>query len=195
MSFSDQYFEEVVNIAAMVDKNKVEVIANVLQSTRDLSQGRVFVLGVGGSAGNASHMVNDLRKLCGIEAYCPTDNVPELTARTNDEGFDTVFEEYLKVSRFNRNDTIFILSVGGGDEDRNVSVGLIKAIKLAKSVEATSIAIVGKEDGYAAKYCDAAVVIPAPSPSRVTPHSEAFQAVVWHCLVSHPKLQKNKTKW
>lgn len=195
MSFSDQYFEEVINIASNINKNDIERFANALATTRDVSKGRVFVLGVGGSAGNASHLVNDLRKLCGIEAYCPTDNVPELTARTNDEGFDTVFEEYLRVSRLNRDDTIFILSVGGGDEDRNVSVGLIKAIKYAKSVEALSLAIVGKADGYAAKNCDAVVVVPSLSPSRVTPHSEAFQAVVWHCLVSSPKLQVNATKW
>ena len=156
---------------------------------------RGLVLGGGGSAGNASHMVNDLRKLCGIEAYCPTDNVPELTARTNDEGFDTVFEEYLRVSRFNRDDTLFILSVGGGDEDRNVSVGLIKAIKYAKKVESVVISIVGRADGYAGKNSETAIVVPAVEPKRITPHSEAFQAVVWHCLVSHPKLQVNATKW
>ena len=132
MSFVDQYFNEVVDIASSIDKEKVETLVNTLATTRDLTEGRVFVLGVGGSAGNASHMVNDLRKLCGIESYAPTDNVSELSARTNDEGFDTVFEEYLRVSRFNYKDTIFILSVGGGDEDRNVSVGLIKAIKYAR---------------------------------------------------------------
>jgi D-sedoheptulose 7-phosphate isomerase len=140
-------------------------------------------------------MVNDLRKLCGIEAYCPTDNVPELTARTNDEGFDTVFEEYLRVSRFNRDDTIIVLSVGGGSEEHNVSVGLIKAIKYAKAQAGCSIAIVGKSDGYAAARCDTSIVIPCPAPERVTPHSEAFQAVVWHCIISHPNLQINKTKW
>ena len=195
MSFSDLYFDEVINIANSIDKNKIEEAANVLATTRDVSKGRVFVLGVGGSAGNASHLVNDLRKLCGIEAYCPTDNVPELTARTNDEGFDTVFEEYLRVSRFNRDDTLFILSVGGGDEDRNVSVGLIKAIKYAKRVESVVISIVGRADGYAGKNSETAIVVPAVEPKRITPHSEAFQAVVWHCLVSHPKLQVNATKW
>lgn len=195
MSFSDQYFEEVIEIATALNKEKVEILANTLASTRDLSEGRVFILGVGGSAGNASHMVNDLRKLCGIEAYCPTDNVSEVTARTNDEGFDTVFEGYLKVSRLNHRDTIFILSVGGGDEDRNVSVGLIKAIKLARSVDATIVGIVGKNDGYTAINADAVVVVPQLAPSRITPHSEAFQAIVWHCLVSHPKLQINATKW
>jgi D-sedoheptulose 7-phosphate isomerase len=195
MSFVEQYFNEVVEIAKEIFVNKIEEAVSVLRTTRDISEGRVFVLGVGGSAGNASHMVNDLRKLCGIEAYCPTDNVPELTARTNDEGFDTVFEEYLRVSKFNYKDTLFILSVGGGDEERNVSVGLIKAIKYARAKDATSICIVGKSDGYAAKHCDTVIAIPAIEPSRITPHSEAFQAVVWHCIISHPNLQINKTKW
>jgi D-sedoheptulose 7-phosphate isomerase len=195
MSFADKYFEEVVNIATDINKDKVETLVNTLTTTRDITEGRVFVLGVGGSAGNASHMVNDLRKLCGIESYAPTDNVSELSARTNDEGFDTVFEEYLRVSRINYKDTIFILSVGGGDEERNVSVGLIKAIKYARAKDATIIGIVGKEDGYTAKNADACVVVPPVEPSRITPHSEAFQAVVWHCIVSHPNLQVNKTKW
>ncbi|CAB4131564.1 GmhA Phosphoheptose isomerase [uncultured Caudovirales phage] len=195
MSFSDLYFREVIEIAEALNKEKVEILANTLASTRDLSEGRVFILGVGGSAGNASHMVNDLRKLCGIEAYCPTDNVSEVTARTNDEGFDTVFCGYLQVSRLSHKDTIFILSVGGGDEDRNVSVGLIKAIKYARSVDATIVGIVGKNDGYTAINADAVVVVPQLAPSRITPHSEAFQAIVWHCLVSHPKLQINATKW
>jgi D-sedoheptulose 7-phosphate isomerase len=195
MSFSDQYFQEVIDIASSIDKNKVEKLVEALTNARDYNEGRVFVLGVGGSAGNASHMVNDLRKLCGVEAYAPTDNVSELSARANDEGFDTVFEGYLKVSRLNHLDTLFILSVGGGDEDRNVSVGLIKAIKLAKSVDATVIGIVGKSDGYTASNADACVVVPQVEPTRITPHSEAFQAVVWHCIVSHPKLQINQTKW
>ena len=195
MSFVDQYFNEVVDIASSIDKEKVETLVNTLATTRDITEGRVFVLGVGGSAGNASHMVNDLRKLCGIESYAPTDNVSELSARTNDEGFDTVFEEYLRVSRFNYKDTIFILSVGGGDEDRNVSVGLIKAIKYARSKDGTVLGIVGKADGYTAKYADACVVVPPLVPERITPHSEAFQAVVWHCIVSHPFLQVNRTKW
>ena len=195
MSFVDQYFNEVVDIASSIDKEKVETLVNTLATTRDITEGRVFVLGVGGSAGNASHMVNDLRKLCGIESYAPTDNVSELSARTNDEGFDTVFEEYLRVSRFSYKDTIFILSVGGGDEDRNVSVGLIKAIKYARSKDGTVLGIVGKVDGYTAKYADACVVVPPFVPERITPHSEAFQAVVWHCIVSHPFLQVNRTKW
>jgi D-sedoheptulose 7-phosphate isomerase len=195
MDFVEQYFKEVVAIAESVFINKIKEAVNVLRTTRDISEGRVFVLGVGGSAGNASHMVNDLRKLCGIEAYCPTDNVPELTARTNDEGFDTVFEEYLRVSRFNNKDTIFVLSVGGGDEERNVSVGLIKAIKYAKAKEGTVISIVGRDNGYAALNSDTTIFVPALEPKRITPHSEAFQAVIWHCIISHPDLQINKTKW
>jgi D-sedoheptulose 7-phosphate isomerase len=195
MKFIEEYLKEVVYIATALDSVKIAEAVNVLRNTRDNNQGRVFVLGVGGSAGNASHMVNDLRKLCGIEAYCPTDNVPELTARTNDEGFDTVFEEYLKISKFSWRDTIFVLSVGGGSEEHNVSVGLIKAIKHAKEKNGTSIAIVGKPAGYAALRCDNAIVVPCPAPSRVTPHSEAFQAVIWHCIISHPDLQINKTKW
>lgn len=195
MSFSDLFFSEVVSIADAIDKNGVERLASTLAYTRDHNEGRVFVLGVGGSAGNASHMVNDLRKLCGIEAYAPTDNASEVTARTNDEGFDTVFVEYLKVSRLNHLDTIFILSVGGGDEERNVSVGLIKAIKLAKDEDATVVGIVGKKDGYTALNADVCVVVPPLFPARVTPHSESFQAVVWHCIVSNPKLQVNSTKW
>jgi D-sedoheptulose 7-phosphate isomerase len=189
------YFEEVMDIAYDIDKQKIESFAHALRSTRDISYGRVFVLGVGGSAGNASHMVNDLRKLCGIEAYAPTDNTSELTARTNDEGFDTVFVEYLKISKFTNNDTIVILSVGGGDKERNVSVGLINAIDYANKMEGCVLSIVGKADGYAATKSDLAIVVPPVNPNRITPHSEAFQAVVWHCVVSHPDLQLRKTKW
>ena len=140
-------------------------------------------------------MVNDLRKLCGIEAYAPTDNVSELSARTNDEGFDTVFIEYLRTSRFTQGDTVIVLSVGGGSVERNVSVGLIKAIDYAHKMEGCVLSIVGKEDGYAATKSDLAVVVPPVNPDRITPHSEAFQAVVWHCVVSHPELQMRKTKW
>jgi D-sedoheptulose 7-phosphate isomerase len=195
MEHVEEYFSEVARIAELIDKQKIESFANALRTTRDISNGRVFVLGVGGSAGNASHMVNDLRKLCGIEAYAPTDNVSELTARTNDEGFDTVFIEYLRTSRFTQGDTIIVLSVGGGSVERNVSVGLIKAIDYAHKMEGCILSIVGKEDGYAATKSDLAVVVPPVNPDRVTPHSEAFQAVVWHCVVSHPDLQLRKTKW
>ena len=194
MSHTDNYFNEVVTIAQTIDTVKIDILAQKLKDVRE-SGGRVFVLGVGGSAGNASHMVNDLRKLCGIEAYCPTDNVPELTARTNDEGFETVFTEYLKVSHFSGRDAIFVLSVGGGNKEKNVSVGIVNAVDLAKEYGAKIFGIVGKPDGYTAKNGDVVVVVPPLSPNRVTPHSEAFQGVVWHCLVSNPALQKNKTKW
>ena len=190
-----KYFEEVTTISEQIDKSKIESFVNVLRSTRDVTKGRVFVLGVGGSAGNASHMVNDLRKLCSIEAYAPTDNTSELTARTNDEGFDTVFIEYLRTSKLDFNDTIIILSVGGGDKERNVSVGLIKAIDYANTVKACVLSIVGKPDGYAAENSDLAIIVPPVNKNRITPHSEAFQAVVWHCVVSHPDLQILKTKW
>jgi D-sedoheptulose 7-phosphate isomerase len=194
MSHTDNYFNEVVTIAQTIDTVKIDILAQKLRDVRE-NNGRVFVLGVGGSAGNASHMVNDLRKLCGIQAYCPTDNVPELTARTNDEGFDTVFEEYLKVSRLSPFDAIFILSVGGGNKEKNVSVGLINAIDLADEIGANIFGIVGKNDGYTYKMGDCVVCVPAVDNTRVTPHSEAFQGVVWHCLVSNPILQKNATKW
>lgn len=195
MSFVSEYFQEVAEIAKTIDYDKIEALANALRTTRDISQGRVFVLGVGGSAGNASHLVNDLRKLCCIETYAPTDNASELTARTNDEGFDTVFIEYLRTSRLNEADTIIVLSVGGGDPDRQVSVGLIKAIDYAKNVGACVVSIVGKPDGHAALKSDLAIVVPQVNKDRITPHSEAFQAVVWHCVVSHPQLQIKKTKW
>jgi len=194
MTFTEEFFNEVVAIAETIGVDDIEDVA-IRLSRIQAAKGRVFVLGVGGSAGNASHMVNDLRKLCAIEAYAPTDNVSELTARTNDEGFDTIFSEYLKVSQFNEKDAIFVLSVGGGNEEKNVSVGLIKAIKYAKEKKGTVLSIVGKVDGYAALNSDVAVVVPVAKPSRVTPHSEAFQSVVRHCIVSHPELQVNKTKW
>jgi D-sedoheptulose 7-phosphate isomerase len=195
MSFTDKFFNEVIDIANQIDKNKIEAIANAIRTIRENNAGRIFVLGVGGSAGNASHMVNDLRKLCGIESYCPTDNASEITARTNDEGFDTIFEEYLRISKFDYRDAIFILSVGGGNEEKNVSVGLIKAIKYAKSKNGLVLGVVGKKDGYTAINGDHVVVVPPVEPNRVTPHSEAFQAVVWHCIVSNPNLQINATKW
>jgi len=195
MTFSESFFQEVQLIAQQMNITAVERLADALVTVRDVSEGRVFILGVGGSAGNASHMVNDLRKLCGIECYAPTDNASEITARTNDEGFDTIFEEYLRVSRFNYKDALFILSVGGGNEEKNVSVGLIKAIKYARSKDGTVLGIVGRNDGYTYKMADVCVCVPPIVPERITPHSEAFQAVIWHSLVSNPKLQIKKTKW
>lgn len=188
---SDTYFNEVSYIVENIDREKIEELAERLH----FLQGRLFILGIGGSAGNASHMVNDMRKLCKIEAYAPTDNVSELTARTNDEGFDTVFVEYLKTSNFGHKDALFVLSVGGGNEQKNVSVNLIKAIQYANKKSGQVFGIVGKPDGYAAQYGDVVIVVPQANPERITPHSEAFQSVIWHCLVSHPKLQKNDTKW
>ena len=169
-------------------------MANLLDKTRE-GGGRLFMIGVGGSAGNCSHAVNDFRKLCGIETYSPIDNVSELTARTNDEGWETVFVEWLRVSRLNEKDALFILSVGGGDAEKNISANIIKAINLAKEVGAKVLGVVGKPTGYTATQGDAVVVIPQVNPSRVTPLSEGFQAVVWHCLVSHPVLQRKTTKW
>lgn len=194
MNHSNDYFQEVVSIAQSIDIEKIERIAKSLKNIRE-NHGRVFVLGVGGSAGNASHMTNDLRKLCGIETYCPTDNISELTARTNDEGFETIFEEYLKISRFNNNDAIFILSVGGGNKEKKVSVALCKAIDIADSVGASIFGIVGRSDGYTSQRGTDVICVPEKNSERITPHSEAFQAVIWHCLVSNPILQQKLTKW
>jgi D-sedoheptulose 7-phosphate isomerase len=194
MSHAATFLDEVVETARRIEPETVEALCGELVSLRD-RDGRLFILGVGGSAGNASHAVNDFRKLCGIEAYAPTDNVSELSARTNDEGWPTVFAEWLKVSRANAKDAILIFSVGGGDLDRNVSPNIVSAIAVAKERGLRVLGIVGRDGGYTKKAGDCVVVIPTVESSRVTPHAEAFQAVVWHCLVSHPKLQKNATKW
>jgi D-sedoheptulose 7-phosphate isomerase len=194
MDFTRKYFEEVAEIARRLDFSAVERLVDLLAQVRARG-GRTFVLGVGGSAANAAHAVNDFRKLCDIEAYAPTDNVSELTARTNDEGWPTVFSAWLRTSRANARDAVLVLSVGGGDRDRNVSPNLVEALDEAKSRGLTILGIVGRDGGYTAKLADAVVMVPVVDPSRVTPHSEAFQAVVWHCLVSHPKLKVNQTKW
>ncbi len=194
MSHAATFLDEVVETARRIEPATVEALCSELVSLRD-RDGRLFILGVGGSAGNASHAVNDFRKLCGIEAYAPTDNVSELSARTNDEGWPTVFAEWLKVSRANAKDAILIFSVGGGDLERNVSPNIVSAIAVAKERGLRVLGIVGRDGGYTKKAGDCVVVIPTVENSRVTPHAEAFQAVVWHCLVSHPKLQKNATKW
>lgn len=189
-----EYMNEVAAIAAALDVDAVERIAEGLAAVRERG-GRLFLLGVGGSAGNCSHAVNDFRKLCNIEAYTPVDNVSELTARTNDEGWDTVFVGWLAVSRANEKDAILVLSVGGGDAERNISPNLVKALDEAKLRGLSIFGIVGRATGHTAKVGDAVVVVPAVNASRITPHSEAFQAVVWHCLVSHPRLQITGTKW
>ena len=194
MSHVASYFDQVADIAGRVDQAAVEALAKKLAELRERG-GRLFLLGVGGSAGNCSHAVNDFRKLCGIEAYAPTDNVSELTARTNDEGWETVFAAWLATSRLNKKDAIFVFSVGGGDLARNVSPNLVRALEYAKGVGATILGIVGRDGGFTAKIGDCVVLIPTADEKLVTPHSEAFQAVVWHCLVSHPLLQRQATKW
>lgn len=191
---SSNFFLEAGRICASIDIDRIEVLARELAALRE-RKGRLFFLGVGGSAANCSHAVNDFRKLCGIESYSPADNVSELTARTNDEGWDTVFSGWLEVSQLSERDAIFVFSVGGGDVDRNISPNLVKAIDLAKARGAKVYGVVGKSTGYTARAGDAVVVIPEVNADRVTPYSEAFQAVVWHCLVSHPALQVRRTKW
>jgi len=194
VSHSAAFFSEAGRICTAIDVSRVEALAEELAALRARG-GRLFILGVGGSAGNSSHAVNDFRKLCGIETYSPVDNVSELTARTNDEGWDTVFAAWLEVSRLNERDAILVFSVGGGDVERNVSTNIVKAVDLAKARRAKVLGVVGRKSGHTAKLADVAVVIPEINSERVTPHSEAFQAVVWHCLVSHPALQVNRTKW
>lgn len=188
------FLSEVRQIVETIDGKIIEQLAKELAGLRDRG-GRLFLLGVGGSAGNCSHAVNDFRKLCGIEAYTPTDNVSELTARTNDEGWDTVFSGWLETSRLNDKDALLIFSVGGGDAAKNISVNLIRAIDLAKQRQARVFGIVGRSNGYTAEVGDVVVVIPQVNPQRVTPLSEGMQGIVWHCLVSHPVLQSRQTKW
>ncbi|HTX59244.1 MAG TPA: SIS domain-containing protein [Verrucomicrobiae bacterium] len=192
--FFEQYLAEAKRVIDGLDAGAAERIADALAELRERG-GRLFILGVGGSAGNASHAVNDFRKIAGIEAYAPTDNVSELTARTNDEGWASVFEEWLKVSRLRPQDAVLVFSVGGGSEERNVSPNIVRALKYAKEVGATVLGVVGRDGGYTARVADACVIVPTVHPDRVTPHSEAFQAVIWHGLVSHPKLQRAATKW
>jgi D-sedoheptulose 7-phosphate isomerase len=194
MGHAETFFAQASAIASRIDHGKVEQLASELAALRDRG-GRLFVLGVGGSAGNASHSVNDFRKLCGIEAYAPVDNVSELTARANDEGWDTIFTGYLNVSRAGADDAIFVFSVGGGDAERNISTNIVKAVDMAKARGMKVYGVVGRDGGHTAVHGDTVVVVPVVDPALRTPHSEAFQAVVWHCLVSHPSLQKNATKW
>ena len=194
MSFTQQYLEETQKVVAQLNAAAIEKAVDELASVRERG-GRLFILGVGGSAANASHAVNDFRKICGFECYAPTDNVSELTARTNDEGWATVFSEWLKGSRLNAKDALLIFSVGGGNLEKNVSPNLVSAIQLAKQAGASVIGVVGRDGGFTAKEATACVIIPTVNPEHVTPHSEAFQAVVWHLFVSHPKLKVNRTKW
>lgn len=194
MSYARQHLDEAAEILRRLDADAIDRMATLLADVR-AQGGRVFFLGVGGSAGNCSHAVNDFRKIAGIESYAPTDNVSELTARTNDEGWASVFAEWLKVSRLQARDALFILSVGGGNLEKNISPNLVEAIRLAKAVGAKVTGVVGRDGGYTAQAADACVVVPTVNPDTITPHAEAFQAVVWHLLVSHPLLKVRQTKW
>jgi D-sedoheptulose 7-phosphate isomerase len=194
MSYAQQHLNEAVEIIQQMDANTIEQMADLLATVK-AENGRVFFLGVGGSAGNCSHAVNDFRKIVGIESYAPTDNVSELTARTNDEGWETVFVEWLKTSNLRENDALFILSVGGGNLEKNISPNLVEALKLAKTVGAKVTGVIGRDGGYTTQVADVCMIVPTVNPDNITPHSEAFQAVVWHLLVSHPKLKSNQTKW
>ncbi len=194
MTFTEQYLGEAAEILARIDVAAVELMATTLAECR-ASGGRLFILGVGGSAANASHAVNDFRKICGMEAYAPTDNVSELTARTNDEGWAGVFEGWLRVSRLGAADALLILSVGGGNLERQVSPNLVAAIQYAKTVGAKVTGIVGRDGGYTVRHADACVIVPTVNAKHVTPHAEAFQAVIWHLLVTHPALKQAETKW
>lgn len=194
MDFIKQFLSEANQIISSLDKNQIEKSVDLLCETR-ANGGRLFILGVGGSAANASHAVNDFRKIVGMESYAPTDNVSELTARTNDEGWATIFAKWLEVSRLNAKDLLFVLSVGGGNLEKNVSPNLVAALQYAKQVGAKVMGIVSRDGGYTATVADACVIIPTPNPDNTTPHAEAFQGVVWHLLVSHPKLKISQTKW
>jgi D-sedoheptulose 7-phosphate isomerase len=194
MTYAEKHLKEAVEIISKLDHGAIEKAASLLAGLRERG-GRLFILGVGGSAANASHAVNDFRKIVGIEAYAPTDNVSELTARTNDEGWATIFVEWLKGSRLAANDMLLVFSVGGGNLEKNISPNLVEALKHAKGVGAGVIGIVGRDGGYTAKVADACVIIPTVNPDTITPHTEAFQGVVWHLLVSHPALKARETKW
>lgn len=194
MSFARTHLEEAKRIIDALDIGVIDRMADMLAALRARG-GRLFFLGVGGSAGNCSHAVNDFRKIVGIEAYAPTDNVSELTARTNDEGWETVFVEWLKVSRLKADDALFVFSVGGGNLEKNVSPNLVRALQYAKTVGASILGVVGRDGGYTGKVGDAVCIVPTVNPDAVTPHSEAFQAVIWHLLVTHPALKAKQTKW
>lgn len=194
MSYAQQHLNEAIDILKRIDVGAIEKMADLLAGIKQ-NGGRIFFLGVGGSAGNCSHAVNDFRKIVGIESYAPTDNVSELTARTNDEGWATIFVEWLKTSKLSAKDAVFVFSVGGGNLEKNISPNLVEALKLAKSVGAKVTGVVGRDGGYTGQVADACVIVPTVNAETITPHSEAFQAVVWHLLVSHPKLKANQTKW
>jgi D-sedoheptulose 7-phosphate isomerase len=194
MGYAEQHMRESAQIIEKMDLAPVEKMADLLAQVK-ADGGRIFFLGVGGSAGNCSHAVNDFRKIVGIECYAPTDNVSELTARTNDDGWASIFVEWLKISKLLAKDAIFIFSVGGGNLEKNISPNLVTALQYAKSVGSKVMGVVGRDGGYTAQVADACVIVPTVNPDNITPHSEAFQAVVWHLLVSHPKLKAHQTKW
>ncbi|MBN2583295.1 MAG: SIS domain-containing protein [Planctomycetes bacterium] len=194
MSYVAQYLDDVTKIAATLDRADIEKMIDVLLEVRR-DEGRLFIIGVGGSAGNASHAVNDFRKIVGIESYAPSDNVSELTARTNDEGFNTIYSEWLRTSHVRKGDAVLVFSVGGGNRDAGISVNLVEAIDAARTAGARILGIVGRDGGYTKKTGDAVVVVPTPNPDRVTPHAESFQAVIWHLLVSDPRLMQAENKW
>ena len=193
-TYARQHLDEAMEIMRQLDAENLEIMVEKLSAIRERG-GRLFILGVGGSAANASHAVNDFRKICGFECYAPTDNVSELTARTNDEGWTSVFAEWLRGSRLKASDGLLVFSVGGGNLEKNVSPNLVAALDLAKGVGATILGIVGKDGGYTARVADAVVIVPTVNPVNITPHQEAFQAVIWHLFVSHPALKMNPTKW
>ena len=194
MNYARQHLDEAIEIIGRLDVAAIETMAGMLACLRG-DGGRLFFLGVGGSAGNCSHAVNDFRKIVGIEAYAPTDNVSELTARTNDEGWASIFVEWLKVSRLKSTDMLFVLSVGGGNLEKNISPNLVAALQYAKQIGSKILGVVGRDGGYTATVADACLIIPTVNPDTITPHSEAFQAVIWHLLVSHPVLKQHQTKW
>jgi D-sedoheptulose 7-phosphate isomerase len=192
--YTAKYYAEVADVARGIDQAAVDGMIDILVDVR-AKHGRLFILGVGGGAGHAGHAVNDFRKICGIEAYAPTDNVSELTARVNDEGWATVFSNWLRGSRISSNDVVLVFSVGGGNAEKNISANIVEALKLTKSVGGRVIGIVGRDGGYTGQVADACVIVPTVNPATVTPHTEAFQAVVWHGIVSHPKLLAHEMKW
>lgn len=194
MSYAQQHLNEAIEIIQKMDVAAIEKMADLLATVKT-EGGRIFFLGVGGGAGNCSHAVNDFRKIVGIESYAPTDNVSELTARTNDEGWATIFVEWLKISKLTPKDAVFIFSVGGGNLEKNISPNLVEALKYVKTIGARIMGVVGRDGGYTGQVADACVIVPTVNPDNITPHSEAFQAVIWHLLVSHPMLKANQTKW
>ena len=194
MTFTENFLSQSKQVIELLDSQAVESVVRVLRQTRD-ENGRLFLVGSGGGAGHSSHAVCDFRKLCGFEAYCPTDNVSELTARINDEGWDTSISNWLRGSKINAKDCVFVFSVGGGSEEKNISMNLVNAVKTAKEKGASVVGVVGRDGGFTAQKADACVIVPTIDAAHITPHTEAFQALIWHLLVSHPDLQVNPTKW